>query len=77
VLASARGEHGEIRVEESAGMRRLTIDEAVVTEVPTGNGAAPPAPDPLAGLVHALRPGARSALVIGLGGGSACRRRTT
>ncbi len=69
VLASARGEHGEIRVEEGNGVRRLTIDEEVVATVPIGSGAAPPAPDPLAAMIHALRPGARSALVIGLGGG--------
>lgn len=69
VLASARGQHGEIRVEESGGVRRLTIDEAVVTTVPIGTDAPPPAPDPLATLIRTLRPGARRALVIGLGGG--------
>ncbi len=69
VLASARGAHGEIRVEESGGTRRLTIDEAVLATVPIGNDAAPAGPDPLVTLVHALRPDAKSALVIGLGSG--------
>jgi len=69
VLASTRGEHGEIRVEESAGTRRLTIDEAVLASVPLGADAPPATPDPIVTLVHALRPDARRALVIGIGAG--------
>lgn len=68
VLARARGKQGLIQVELREGRRVLTINGVV-------QGASRPASplettDPLVALVRHLRPGARTALLIGLGTGA-------
>ena len=71
VLARARGRDGaEIRVEEAGGRRLLYIGDTLHAAVPwAGDGPDPAATDPLVDLIHAVRPEARTALVIGLGSG--------
>jgi len=71
VLAEARGKLGVVRVEERDGWRLLTIDGHVQgarrvseLEAATGVGA-----DPLVELVLGARPGAKTALLVGLGTG--------
>src|SRR6185295_14641383 len=54
-------------VVESKGLRLLVIDGAVQAAVPVGGAAAPA--DPMVQLLHQVRPGAKTALVIGLGSG--------
>jgi protein-L-isoaspartate O-methyltransferase len=65
VLARAQGTQGVIQVEEKDGLRVLTIDGKVQAAVRPGADA----PDPVVPLLRAMRPGARRALVIGLGSG--------
>jgi spermidine synthase len=70
VLAEARGKLGVVRVEERDGLRLLTIDghvqgaRRVSEEAATGIAA-----DPLVELALGARPGAKTALLIGLGTG--------
>lgn len=71
VLARATARDGTpIRVEQKSGRRLLYIGDTVHAAVPWGaSGPDLSAVDPVVDLVRALRPGARSALVIGLGSG--------
>lgn len=70
VLAERAGLQGPIRVEQRGGLRRLIIDNTVQAAVPwSAAGPDPAARDPLVELLHLGRPGARTALVIGLGSG--------
>ncbi len=68
VIARARGRHGIIQGEERDGLRLLTIDGAVQAARPIARSAVV-AVDPVVPLLRAMRPGARRALVIGLGSG--------
>jgi spermidine synthase len=67
ILARAQGSQGLIQVEERDGMRTLTIDGAVQAARPQGGVVN--AVDPAVPLLRALRPDAKTALVIGLGSG--------
>lgn len=71
VLAEARGERGDvIRVEQKGGRRLLIIGDTVHARVAwTVGGPDPSVVDPLVELLHAVRPRATTALVIGLGSG--------
>jgi hypothetical protein len=71
VLARATARDGSpIRVEQRDGRRLLYIGDTVHAAVPwTGSGPDPAAVDPMVDLVRALRPSARTALVVGLGSG--------
>ena len=71
VLARATARDGSpIRVEQKDGRRLLYIGDTVHAAVPwTASGPDPSAVDPVVALVRALRPAARTALVIGLGSG--------
>lgn len=70
VLAEVAGATGPIRVEQRAGRRLLFIGGTLHASVAWAGDAPDPAViDPLVGLVRAVRPAARTALVIGLGSG--------
>lgn len=69
VLASSRGNFGEVRVEEGDGQRRLVIDGMVQGVRPIGEGAERQGPDALVSLIRTARPTARTVLCIGLGTG--------
>jgi SAM-dependent methyltransferase len=70
VLAEVAGASGPIRVEQKAGRRLLVIGDTVHASVPwTASGPDPAAVDPLVALLRAVRPAAKTALVIGLGSG--------
>ena len=66
VIAERTGKQGVVRVEERGGLRLLTINGVVQGAAPL-KGASPA--DPLVDLVLAMRPEAKTALVIGLGTG--------
>jgi hypothetical protein len=65
VLARATGSQGVIEVIERDGVRQLVIGGVVHAAVATGAAAN----DPLVEILRRVRPGAKSALVIGLGSG--------
>ncbi|HEY5934784.1 MAG TPA: hypothetical protein VIU61_09120 [Kofleriaceae bacterium] len=65
VLARATGTQGVIEVIERDGVRQLVIGGVVHAAVAAGGAAN----DPLVEIVRRVRPGAKSALVIGLGSG--------
>lgn len=67
LAAGVIAEDGQVRVEERDGLRSLKIGDVVQGAVPIGD--APLAHDPLVALLRAARPGAKKALVIGLGTG--------
>jgi len=71
VLARARGRGGvELRVEQRGDRRLLFIGDTLHAAVPWRAGRPDPAAvDPVVELARALRPAARTALVIGLGSG--------
>ena len=71
VLAQATARDGSpIRVEQRGGRRLLYIGDTVHAAVPwTASGPDLSVVDPMVDLVRALRPAAKSALVIGLGSG--------
>ena len=64
VLAQAQGLRGLIVVEERDGLRRLRIGDQVHAAVGAHGG-----PDPAVAIARAMRPGAKRALIIGLGSG--------
>jgi hypothetical protein len=65
ILAEAQGKLGVIRVERHGDTRVLTIDGVVQG----GSSASTRPRDPMVDLIAAMRPKARTALVIGLGTG--------
>jgi hypothetical protein len=67
VLAREAGLQGELLVVERDGLRQLVIDGAVHAAMPLAG--APASRDAMAGLLRAVRPAAKTALVIGLGSG--------
>lgn len=69
ILAEAAGRQGVVRVEERAGFRLLTIDGIMQGAVPSKRQDVAVPADPLVDLVRAVRPGARTVLLIGLGTG--------
>jgi spermidine synthase len=70
VLAERAGLQGPIRIEQRGGRRLLIIDDVIHASVPwSASGPDATARDPLVGLLHLLRPGAKTCLVIGLGSG--------
>lgn len=69
LLAEGPGLQGQVRVEEGGGLRVLTIDGVVQGAMPEGGEPGALAAEPLVDLARALRPEARTVLVIGLGTG--------
>jgi SAM-dependent methyltransferase len=69
LVAEGEGVQGQVRVEERDGGRTLLIGGVPQGALPIEPGLRSAGGDPLVGLVTALRPKARSALVIGLGTG--------
>lgn len=70
VLAERPGIQGPIRVEQRDGRRLLIIGDTIHAAVPwSATGPDPAARDPLVELLRLVRPGAKTALVIGLGSG--------
>ncbi len=67
VLARETGAQGVIEVIEREGLRQLVIGGAVHAAVPIGGEAVPS--DAMVGVLRKVRPGAKTALVIGLGSG--------
>ena len=65
----AQGDKGRIRVEERNGLRLLIIDGVVQGGVPSGLIASQRVIDPMVELIRAVKPEARTVLVIGLGTG--------
>ncbi len=68
-VASAEGQQGRIEVIDRDGLRRLKIRGDVQGATTLGSTGTPLPGDPAVQLVRALRPEARTALVIGLGTG--------
>jgi hypothetical protein len=70
VLAERPGIQGPIRVEQRDGRRLLIIGDTIHAAVPwSATGPDPAARDPLVELLRLVRPGAKTALVVGLGSG--------
>jgi hypothetical protein len=74
VLARETGTQGVIEVIERDGLRQLVIGGAVHAAVPVGGAPAPR--DALVGVLQKVRPGAKTALVIGLGSGATAAQLT-